>query len=171
MNLGEAIKKINEISSKPVELRDIYIFSVILADNDIDDDREAISNEALQQLAEECIGKTGYIDNDNVDYHARIFDTEICTSSFKNKLGDNKRFLKAYCWIKKTPENKEIIQAIRNSITKKGTLSFSLNRKICSKCGCNTLREHCRCKYGYKILNSIIDVYDWDFMPIVKGKD
>ena len=74
MNITEAIKKINAILSKPVKLRDIYIFSVTLADNDIDNDREVISSEALQQLAEKCIGKTGYVGD---KFGARVFDTTV----------------------------------------------------------------------------------------------
>lgn len=53
------LEKINRFTRRELGEDEVYTFSVILCDNDIDRDLERFSDEALVTLAEKFIGRTG----------------------------------------------------------------------------------------------------------------
>lgn len=73
------LEKINRFTRRELGEDEVYTFSVILCDNDIDRDLERFSDEALVTLAEKFIGRTGISDHDpsSANQTARIFDTQI----------------------------------------------------------------------------------------------
>lgn len=75
------LEKINRFTRRELGEDEVYTFSVILCDNDIDRDLERFSDEALVTLAEKFIGRTGISDHDpsSANQTARIFDTQIMT--------------------------------------------------------------------------------------------
>ena len=77
------LDKINKFTRRKLNEDEVYVFSVILCDNDIDRDCERFSDSALVTLKERFIGKTGIFDHDatTVNQNARIFDTELVTDS------------------------------------------------------------------------------------------
>ena len=58
------MEKINRFTRKELTEDDVYCFSVILCDNEIDRDCEKFSVEALKELAGLFIGKTGIFNHD-----------------------------------------------------------------------------------------------------------
>ena len=160
----DMLEKISNYYPKRVTLDDVYIFTVKLCDNDIDTERDCFSDESLKDIERLAIGKTGQI----YDYKARIFDTRIIVDDDeKTKYGEPRKELYAHCWIERTPQNAEIIQAIADSVTNIATISCSVKHIYCSVCGNNKLRNHCKCDYGYDILDGVNDVYSWFFEPLV----
>lgn len=166
LNISDALLKINQYTRKPVSMNDVYIFSINVCDNIIDNDREVFSDSAIRNIAERLVGKTGCIGNST----GRIFHTEIKDTGNKLNYGAINQYIKAWAFMFKTPENKPIIQAVRDSISHKGSISCSVNKKYCSRCGANKLKNHCNCLYGYTILDDINEVYEWSFEPLLRGR-
>ena len=75
------LDKINRFTRRKLTGDEVYVFSVILCDNDIDRDCERFSDKALEALKDSFVGKTGIFDHNAaaVNQNARIFDTELVT--------------------------------------------------------------------------------------------
>ena len=56
--------KINRFTRRELGEEEVYCFSAILCDNEIDRDQEKFSRQALEKLAELFIGKTGIFNHD-----------------------------------------------------------------------------------------------------------
>ena len=53
---AEKLAKINEYARKELTAEEVYVFPVILCDNDIDRDNECFSVKSLEEMAEKFIG-------------------------------------------------------------------------------------------------------------------
>ena len=62
---AEDLELINRQSLKKLSADDIFTFSVILCDNEIDRDFEVFSDGALKNLEKLFIGKTGILNHSN----------------------------------------------------------------------------------------------------------
>ena len=51
---SEKMALINKFTKRELEPDEVYAFSVVLCDNDIDRDFERFTNDALEKLAEAC---------------------------------------------------------------------------------------------------------------------
>nr|MDE6471174.1 hypothetical protein [Eubacterium sp.] len=109
------LEKINSFTRREFDLDSLYIFSIELCNNDIDRDYEKFSVEALYQLKERFVGKTGISDHSMKasDQRARIFDTWVEKSDSK-KTADGDAFyrLMAKAYMVKSEENMPFITAI-----------------------------------------------------------
>lgn len=79
------LKKLNSFTRREHSKDEVYIFDVILCDNDIDRDNEAFSDNALDSLQKLFIGKTGVFDHNpkGSNQTSRIFDTEVVLDESK----------------------------------------------------------------------------------------
>lgn len=94
----ETLDKINKLTRRPLTEDEVYVFSVVLCDNEIDRDGERFSDESLEELKKRFIGKTGIFDHDPtaVNQNARIFDTELVTDNSRiTTYGNSYKYLKA----------------------------------------------------------------------------
>ena len=57
--MTEELKEINRFTRRELSEEDVYIFSVVLCDNEIDRDYERFSDEALETLSKLFVGVTG----------------------------------------------------------------------------------------------------------------
>lgn len=173
----ETLDKINLFTRRPMTEEEIFTFSVILCDNDIDRDGECFSDNALGQLAVKFVGKTGISDHNPTvsNQNARIFDTEVVTDGSRlTKYGMPYKYLKASAYMVRTGENENLIAEIDGGIKKEVSISCSTAKKICSVCGCNKSAVRCQHvkgqRYGekicYTILDDVTDVYEWSFVAI-----
>ena len=85
MEKEEMLKRLNKFTRWKVSEDEVYIFDVILGDNDIDRDGERFSQNALESLKKLFVGKTGILDcgPKSKGQTARIFSTEIVTDNTK----------------------------------------------------------------------------------------
>ena len=60
--MQDNMAKINGFSRRELSESEVYVFPVVLCDNEVDRDFERFSNEALKELAKLFIGKTGIFD-------------------------------------------------------------------------------------------------------------
>ncbi|GHU52546.1 hypothetical protein FACS1894132_02460 [Clostridia bacterium] len=174
--MQEKLLKLNAFTRREHSLDEVYIFDVILCDNDIDRDTECFSNEALETLKGLFIGKTGIFDHDTKGSNqtARIFDTEIVITTKKNKSSEIYKYLKASAYMVRTDSNADLIKEIDGGIKKEVSISCSASKHICSVCGIDRKKRSCvHVKgnyYGNKkcfvILDDIKDAYEWSFVAV-----
>lgn len=169
----ETLEKINRLTRREFAGNELYTFTVILCDNDIDRDGERFSDAAVEQLAELFIGKTGIFDHDPTaaNQNARIYETEVVTDSSRlTKYGQPYKYLRASAYMVRTDDNKALISEIDGGIKKEVSISCSAAKKICSVCGCDISHTDCGHRKGqdkcHVILDDITDVYEWSFVAV-----
>ena len=171
------LDKINRFTRRKLSEDEVYVFSVILCDNDIDRDCERFSDGALEALRQRFVGKTGIFDHDpsTVNQNARIFHTELITDEErKNACGEPYKYLKAMAYMVRTDENKNLIAEIDGGIKKEVSISCSAAKRICSVCGNDknvTSCAHVKGRnYGgrlcHTVLDDITDAYEWSFVAV-----
>ena len=171
------LDKINRFTRRKLSEDEVYVFSVILCDNDIDRDCERFSDEALEALKERFIGKTGIFDHEAAaaNQNARIFDTELITDSSRSTAyGKPYRYLRAMAYMVRTDENKNLIAEIDGGIKKEVSISCAAAKRICSVCGCDKNTASCSHIKGRKyvgqlchtVLDDITDAYEWSFVAV-----
>ena len=171
------LEKINQFTRSKFGTDELYIFSVILCNNDIDRDYERFSLEALKTLKDLFVGKTGIFDHSMkaANQKARIFETEL-EEVYDKKTADGMKFyqLRAKAYMVKNDENKSLITEIEAGIKKEVSISCSAKSSTCSICGNDKrhgLCEHVNGKiYGEKlafsVLDNISDAYEFSFVAV-----
>lgn len=174
---NEILAKINKFTRRDFTEDELYIFSVILCDNEVDRDGEAFSDNALEKLKTLFIGRTGIFDHNatTANQNARIFDTEIITDTERlTKAGKPYKYLKGTAYMVRTDDNRNLISEIDAGIKKEVSISCAVSRKICSICGkdisggkCNHSKgNHYNGKLCYIILDDVTDAYEWSFVAV-----
>ncbi len=171
-----AIEKINQFTRRELTEDEIYVFDVILCNNNIDRDAEYFSENALKQMQKLFIGKTGIFDHDprSSGQTARIYDTELVHSPEKTKDGRNLLSLKAHAYMIRTDSNADFIKEIDAGIKKEVSVSCYAGKRLCSVCGADKLTSSCSHiagKYYGKtycctVLDDIQDAYEWSFVAV-----
>lgn len=171
------LEKINQFTRRELQENEVYLFDVILCDNDIDRDAECFSEKALEQMQQLFIGKTGIFDHNlkSAGQTARIYDTELVRyPDKKTKDGRNLISLKACAYMIRTDSNADFIKEIDAGIKKEVSVSCRAEKRICSVCGADKIHSVCNHipgkYYGQKschtILEDIQDAYEWSFVAV-----
>lgn len=171
------LEKINKLARKEQTADSVYVFNVVLCDNEVDRDFEQFSINTLQKLAPMFVGKTGIFDhNMKADNQvARIFETRIETD-FENKtsLGENLVRLVARAYMVKSKKNESLIAEIDAGIKKEVSVSCSVSNVRCSICSKDRKKQNCNHIPGkvydsslcYNILENPTDTYEWSFVAV-----
>ncbi len=174
----EDINLINKYTKRELNKQEVYVFSLVLCDNEIDRDYERFTSESLEALAKLFEGKTGILDHDakSEKQLARIFSCKIQTLKIKNSLGENYKRLIAKAYIPKTKNSEEIIMQIDSGIKKEISIRCRVEKKTCSICGDNiNICHHIKNKNYFNgknqvlchaILENPIDAYEWSFVAV-----
>lgn len=176
------LEAINAFSKTPLSLEDIYTFSVLLCDNDVDRDYERFSEQTLMELSELFRGKTGILDHEWKTDHqfARIYRTELVREqNRKNALGEPYVYLKGYAYMLRTESNAELIAEIEGGIKKETSVGCSVSRSICSICGEEVQSSACSHLQGkeyngklcFAELTGAVDAYEWSFVAVPAQKN
>ena len=175
--MSELLQKLNAFTRREHTEDEVYIFDVILCDNEIDRDNECFTLEALESLKSLFIGKTGIFDHNpkGINQTARIFETEIIVNpQKKTKTGEDYACLKGTAYMVRTESNGDLIKEIDAGIKKEVSISCKASKSICSLCGTNTAERECRHIAGksysgktcHRILDGITDAYEWSFVAV-----
>lgn len=171
------LEKINQFTRSQFGTDELYIFSVILCNNDIDRDYERFSLNALKALKDLFVGKTGIFDHSMkaANQKARIFETEL-EEVHDKKTADGMSFyqLRAKAYMVRSDENKSLITEIEAGIKKEVSISCSAKSSTCSICGNDKkhgICEHVNGKtYGdklaFSVLDDISDAYEFSFVAV-----
>ncbi|MCD8095927.1 MAG: hypothetical protein LUE12_07350 [Ruminococcus sp.] len=175
--LSNELELINKLSRRKLNEDEVYIFSVILCDNETDRDNERFSIASLRKLAELFVGKTGIFDHDpkGANQTARIFSTQLLQEPEKRThSGEVYTYLKAKAYMMRTDKNSDFIKEIDGGIKKEVSVCCSVNHEICSICGedkksssCSHIKgEYYSGKLCEGILDGVTDAYEWSFVAI-----
>lgn len=171
------LEKINKFTRRELTADEVYIFSVILCDNEIDRDCERFSDTALEELKKLFVGRTGIFDHDpkSSKQSARIFDTELVTDfSRTTKNGEVYKYLKGHVYMVRTDDNRSLISEIDGGIKKEVSISCTASERYCSVCGCDRTKNNCthirgkvyNGKLCHTVLSGITDAYEWSFVAV-----
>lgn len=173
----EKLKLIEKYSRRRMNEDEVYIFSLVLCDNQIDRDNERFTAGALHKLAELFLGKTGIFDHNpkSTGQTARIFSTE--TQEYPgepNSAGENYTCLKAEAYMVRCPKNEDLILEIEAGIKKEVSVGCSMGSITCSVCGADLKQGKCSHvkgkQYGgarcHAILDEPSDAYEWSFVAV-----
>lgn len=180
--LDSDLKLINNYTRRDLKSEEVYVFSVVLCDNDIDREYERFTKESLEKLAELFVGKTGILDHDmkSENQKARIFSCEV--EPVLGKLtADNKDYyrLKAKAYMPKSENNDDFILQIDSGIKKEVSVGCAVGKVTCSICGENLKKSRCEHvkgqEYNNKICHAVledpIDAYEWSFVAVPAQKE
>ena len=173
---------INNYTRRDLKSDEVYVFSVVLCDNDIDREYEKFTKESLEKLSELFVGKTGILDHDmkSENQKARIFSCEV--EPVPGKLtSDNEAYyrLRAKAYMPRSENNNEFILEIDSGIKKEVSVGCAVDKVSCSICGENLRESRCEHikgqKYNNKICYSVledpIDAYEWSFVAVPAQKE
>ncbi len=186
MRIGTVIKSaegendlqlINQYTRKDLKADEVYTFSVVLCDNDVDRDYERFTVESLFSLQELFLGKTGIVDHNPKaeNQSARIYKTEV--EAVEGKItysGDQYFRLKASAYIPICDSTKSFIERIETGILKEVSVGCAVSRTICSICGnemdSHSCTHHKGEAYGDEVcvgeLTEPTDAYEWSFVAV-----
>ncbi len=173
----EVMEKINGYAVGELKSEQVYCFSVLLCDNDVDRDYERFTDEALDSLAVMFRGRTGIFDHDHRSrgQTARIYDTEVRSYPDRKTMdGRAYRALMGFAYMVRTEDNKSLIAEIEGGIKKEVSVGCSVAKRICSVCGADGAKGGCNHikgrSYGGKLcyveLDEPLDAYEWSFVAV-----
>ena len=143
---AEDLRIINEFTKRKLSAEDVFTFSVLLCDNEVDRDFESFTVEALYQLEKLFLGKTGIFDHQwsTVGQKARIYRTQVLTDKEHRVVyGKPYTYLKAHAYMLCTENNKELIEEIEGGIKREVSIGCSVAVSKCSICGENAGSAKC----------------------------
>ncbi len=171
------LELINRFTRKELKAEEVFSFSVILCDNEIDRDGERFDNAALKKLSEMFVGITGVFDHNHsvANQSARIYFTEVINdTSKKTSYGEDYFALKAKAYMPRTQSNKSLIEEIDAGIKKEVSVCCSVKGYVCSVCGNDMRSEKCNhikgIEYNGRLCHCILkdpaDAYEWSFVAV-----
>ena len=127
---------INEYAVKELTPDEVFCFSLILCDNEVDRDIERFTNESLELMAELFLGKTMLFDHywSAESQKARLYRVFTEKTKDKNSLGENLVLLRGSAYMLREG-NEEIIKAIEGGILKEVSVGCQMEKCACSICG------------------------------------
>lgn len=144
----EDLGKINKYTLGPVTADDVFIFKVVMADNEQDDRNFMPFNlKALQDLKKLYPGKPMIKDHARCadNQIARIYDTELVQDANKQtELGELHTELIGKVYMIKTDSNKDLIAEIMGGIKKEVSTSCRPKKMVCNICGTDNKKKYCR---------------------------
>jgi hypothetical protein len=132
------IALINKYSVKELTSQDVFCFSVILCDNEVDRDTERFTTASLDKLAPLFLGKSVLFDHrwSTEKQVARLYRTFVEEMSEKTVMGEPKKVLRGSAYMLKEG-NAELIKAIEGGIKKEVSVGCQMEKCACSICGEN----------------------------------
>ena len=174
MEQSKLLEQLNRFTRRKHTAQEVYMFDVILCDNEVDRDGECFTKQALETLCRRFEGVTGIFDHDPKGSRqtARIFATELVEDpARRTAYGAAYTYLKACANMIRTDSNQDLIREIDGGIKKEVSVSCAAKTSRCSVCGSTGACAHEKGKvYGgrlcYRELEDISDVYEWSFVAV-----
>ena len=176
---AEELKLINNYTRRTLAADEVYTFTVVLCDNDVDRDGERFTVESLFALEKLFVGKTGIFDHDPSakNQTARIISCKVeNVHSRSTATGDEYFRLTARQYRPRTAGNAVLIAALDSGIVKEVSVGCAVGKIRCSICGeeiglCSHRKGE---SYGGKLccgeLSEPYDAYEWSFVAVPAQK-
>lgn len=172
----EQLEQIHRYTRRRFTPEELYVFPLILCDNEVDRDLERFDDAALEKLAPLFLGKSGVFDHTPKAAHqtARIFACEVRTEDRLNSLGAPYRCLAAWAYMVRCDKNRDLILEIDAGIKKEVSVGCAVARITCSVCGADTRQGGCGHQKGesydgvpcHHLLQDPTDAYEWSFVAV-----
>lgn len=176
------LDKIHALTRREFSQEELFIFRVVLCDNDIDRDFERFDLASLQSLANLFIGTTGICDHDplSVNQQARIYDAYL-VSPPDTLTSDSIPYvyLEAKAYMVRTKSNEDLILEIDAGIKKEVSVGCNVKSAVCSICGKDRNVSPCNHSAGelydgqlcFFTLQNPMDAYEWSFVAVPAQKN
>ena len=177
---AEELELINTYTRRTLTADEVYVFTVVLCDNDVDRDGERFTVESLFALEKLFVGKTGIFDHDPSakNQTARIISCKVeNVASRTTATGDEYFCLKARAYLPRTEGNSELIAALDSGIVKEVSVGCAVGKILCNVCGEDIgMCPHRKGEtYGGKLccgeLTEPYDAYEWSFVAVPAQKN
>lgn len=174
---ADAMALINRYTRREFTAEEVYTFSVVLCDNEIDRDGERFTAQSLEKLAELFPGKTGIFNHSMQAQNqtARIYCCAVETDGArKTQCGDPYRRLVARAYLPRSEKNGDLILELESGIKKEVSVGCAVAKVTCSVCSADLKKGTCAHtrgkRYGGKIccaeLSDPTDAYEWSFVAV-----
>ena len=173
----EQLDQINKLTRRTFSAEEVYVFSVILCDNEVDRDFEQFTEPALQKLSKLFMGKTGVFDHNpkSTNQTARIFGAQVVCDP--HRLTKNKEpyyALRAEAYMVRCAKNEDLILEIDAGIKKEVSVGCQIGSVTCSVCRADMKSSPCRHQKGKvysgklctHILSDPTDAFEWSFVAV-----
>ncbi|MCQ4021525.1 MULTISPECIES: hypothetical protein [unclassified Ruminococcus] len=173
----EDLSLINAYTRRQMSKDELYCFSIVLCDNEIDRDFEQFPTEELYKIAELFVGRTGIFDHNpsTENQCARLYDCCVEVDiTRKNSVGEEYACVMAKAYIPVNDGTKQLVEDIDSGIKKEVSIGCSALGTVCSICGKDMYRGECVHRKGqiyggvqcYGKLCGISDAYEWSFVAV-----
>ena len=167
------MEMVNRYTRREMQEDEVFLFDVVLCDNDIDRDLEAFSEQALCALKELLPGRTGLFDHapSAKGQTARLFDTAIVRDAAR-KTRDGRPYtaLHGRAYMVRTDSNADMIREIEGGIKKEVSIACACGSRRCSVCGGQQCSHVSGRIYGdklcFRVLDEVHDAYEWSFVAV-----
>ena len=163
------LELINRLSKRDLTADEVYTFSAVAADSQVDRDYEYFTPETLEQLSKLFVGTTIISDHDPKagNQTARVFAAH---TNLRND-GVTQLIVDAYTL---KDGNEDFIQRIESGIVKEVSIACSVSSRLCSVCGKNYGYDGCRHQRGKTYdgtecvvaLSGAADAYEISFVAV-----
>lgn len=143
-----AMEKINLYTRRAYKPEEVYTFSVVLCDNEVDRDGECFTKETLEELAKLFVGKTGILDHEPTSKNqtARVFDAAVKEIPGKvTSLNEPYAQLTARAYVPRNDGTKAFIESIESGIRKEVSVGCAV-KSACAPCAARKAVCTCRGK-------------------------
>ena len=168
-----AMEKINLYTRRAYKPEEVYTFSVVLCDNEVDRDGECFTKETLEELAKLFVGKTGILDHEPTSKNqtARVFDAAVKEIPGKvTSLNEPYAQLTARAYVPRNDGTKAFIESIESGIRKEVSVGCAVKKRVCSVCGAESCVHVPGKTYNGKrcvrILSGAADAYEFSFVAV-----
>lgn len=166
--------QINRLTNRPLTAEEVYSFTVILCDNEVDRDLERFSIPALRRLAGLFPGRSGIFDHSmsGRDQVARLYDCWVeQEEGRKTRCGEVYTMLKGKGYMLR---DSAVAREIEAGIKREVSVSCSVARTVCSICGADRTAGTCPHEAGRTyngalccgVLEEPVDAYEWSFVAV-----
>lgn len=173
----QEMELINRYARRALSPEEVYRFTVVLCDNDVDRDYERFTKQALEGLCALYVGKTGIFDHSMKSQHqaARIFSCRVEPVPGRVTQCQEPYFrLVARAYVPRLEKNADLIAELDSGIKKEVSVGCAMGEAACSICGADVRKKGCRHEkgkwYGGKLCHTVLDcptdAYEWSFVAV-----
>ena len=169
----DELELINRFTRRNLAKNEVYAFSVVLCDNDVDRDGERFTTDSLYELEKLLSARQELLTTIRVPKIRRQEFSAVKVEKIdgqKTALGDDYYRLKARAYLPVCESNRDIILAIDSGIIKEVSVGCAVGRVVCNVCGEDiSMCTHKKGEvYGSKLccgeLVNPYDAYEWSFV-------
>ncbi len=167
------MEKINRYTRREYQPQEVYAFSLVLCDNEVDRDFERFDIPALEKLRELFLGKTCILDHErkSANQTARIYDTALEREEGRTtQAGEPYVRLTARAYLPRTEKTGETVELIESGILKEVSVSCAVKRSVCGICGKESCSHQKGREYGGKVCTRVLqeptDAYECSFVAV-----